>query len=79
MARGNDTIWIVLLILVAVVIGLYYFLNRPLYSNNKQSTEFNTQDFQLLEPPSDESFAEGFGMGPGLYGSGRHTSEMIGN
>ena len=21
----------------------------------------------------------GFGMGPGIYGSGRHTSEMVGN
>lgn len=26
----------------------------------------------------DGAFEEGFGMGPGLYGSGRHTSEMMG-
>ena len=26
----------------------------------------------------DGVFEEGFGMGPGLYGSGRHTSEMLG-
>jgi hypothetical protein len=27
----------------------------------------------------DENFQVGVGAGPGLYGSGRHTSEMIGN
>jgi len=30
-------------------------------------------------PPSEPAFEIGFGMGPGLYGSGRHTSEMVGN
>lgn len=36
---------------------------------------------ELIDQPEldDGSFEVGFGMGPGLYGSGRHTSEMIGN
>jgi len=36
-------------------------------------------DFQLLDEPDPAAFEIGFGMGPGIYGSGRHTSEMIGN
>lgn len=37
-------------------------------------------DFQLLGVADEEpAFQIGFGMGPGLYGSGRHTSEMVGN
>lgn len=37
-------------------------------------------DFQLIGVADEEpAFQIGFGMGPGLYGSGRHTSEMIGN
>ena len=36
--------------------------------------------FQLLGVADEEpAFQIGFGMGPGLYGSGRHTSEMVGN
>jgi len=31
------------------------------------------------KPPPSDSFEIGFGMGPGLYGSGRHTSNMVGN
>lgn len=33
-------------------------------------------EFELLGD-YDANFDEGFGMGPGLYGSGRHTSEMF--
>ena len=35
--------------------------------------------FELLGvAPEEPAFQLGFGMGPGLYGSGRHTSEMFG-
>ena len=37
-------------------------------------------DFQLLGvADAQPAFELGFGMGPGLYGSGRHTSVMLGN
>jgi len=36
--------------------------------------------FELLGvAPEEPAYEIGFGMGPGLLGSGRHTSEMIGN
>lgn len=36
--------------------------------------------FELLGVADEEPAHQiGFGMGPGVYGSGRHTSEMIGN
>ena len=53
---------------------------------SKSDIEFIAQsdevvdDFQLLDVTGENpAFQIGFGMGPGLYGSGRHTSEMIGN
>lgn len=36
-------------------------------------------DIEIISQSDDPAFQLGFGMGPGLYGSGRHTSEMIGN
>jgi hypothetical protein len=42
-----------------------------------QSDEEDTQMIQQAD--QDPAFEIGFGMGPGLYGSGRHTSEMVGN
>ena len=44
-----------------------------------QSDE-TVDDFQLLGVADENpAFQIGFGMGPGLYGSGRHSSEMVGN
>lgn len=35
-------------------------------------------DFQLMDVPDEEPAHQiGFGMGPGVLGSGRHTSEMF--
>ncbi len=36
-------------------------------------------DIEIIEAEDDPAFQIGFGMGPGLYGSGRATSEMVGN
>ena len=57
--------------------------------NEKSDIEFIEQsdqhadigdDFQLIGVAGEEPAHQiGFGMGPGLYGSGRHTSEMVGN
>ena len=46
--------------------------------NNDNSGD--DEDIQYIGKPSpSDSFEIGFGMGPGLYGSGRHTSNMVGN
>jgi len=37
------------------------------------------EDIEIIEAADEPAFQVGFGMGPGLYGSGRATSEMIGN
>ena len=38
------------------------------------------EEVQIVDPPDEDvAFQTGFGMGPGLYGSGRHSSEMVGN
>lgn len=36
-------------------------------------------DIEIIEAEDEPAFQIGFGMGPGLYGSGRATSEMVGN
>ena len=42
--------------------------------------EIEVDAFELIGVASEEPAHNiGFGMGPGLYGSGRHTSEMVGN
>ena len=47
------------------------------YSGMEPASDHDPID--IIAPPfTDEVFALGFGMGPGLYGSGRHTSPMIG-
>lgn len=49
-------------------------------NDGTQKHEDPEDDFQLLGvAPEQPSHNIGFGMGPGLYGSGRHTSEMVGN
>jgi len=38
-------------------------------------------NYELIDPDEiddEDAFAIGFGTGPGLYGSGRYTSEMLG-
>ena len=67
-----------------------YANSKKLRGSSQSDIEFLVQadvarqdavdDFQLLGVADEEpAFQIGFGMGPGLYGSGRHTSEMVGN
>nr|QBK86543.1 MAG: hypothetical protein LCMAC102_03380 [Marseillevirus LCMAC102] len=91
MARNNNTLLLVIVGML-VLFAVYCAWNKKYDSSKKdsfarpqavdlefiQQSDENEDEFQLLNQ-SDESFQIGFGMGPGLYGSGRHTSEMIGN
>lgn len=61
----------------------------PKVSQISQTSQPVSIQDELIEGPSSESeliqdvvqdaYTAGFGVGPGLYGSGRHTSEFVGN
>ena len=94
MARRNNNL-ILLVLVVLVIVGLICMWNRNAYGSETYSTpkqlhepndiEFVDRadildDFQLLGVADEEPAHQlQLGMGPGLYGSGRHTSEMVGN
>ena len=95
MKWDNKTVILVVLVGFLVVLGIYFVLNSKKYkkSKDKKKNEPSMELVQpadeidddsaeyVLQPDDngDDSFETGFGMGPGLYGSGRHTSEMVGN
>lgn len=51
----------------------------PMPQAPPQIMQSGQSDIEIVEPSDDPAFQIGFGMGPGLYGSGRHTSSMVGN
>ncbi len=58
-------------------------LSQNLTMNRKVENEdggYEDGGYEMIQNEIDEeAFNQGFGMGPGVYGSGRHTSEMVGN
>lgn len=56
----------------------YSTITQQNYGNGK-TPQNNTEDaYEILgNNDVDEAFKLGFGMGPGIYGSGRHFSEMV--
>jgi len=89
--KGNGN-WI-LIILVLLLAGFGIYITWGKKGKDSSSEQFHTEDslknsvggssqsddIEIIEPSDEPAFEIGFGMGPGLYGSGRHTSEMIGN
>lgn len=53
-----------------------YIPDNALKALNSSQSDDN---IEIIEASDQPAFEVGFGMGPGLYGSGRHTSEMVGN
>jgi len=81
---------VLIISLVAVVIICYYSTKKSNSSWNgttdihgiyNDSEPYEPQkQYELLDvPPEQPAHDLQFGMGPGVYGSGRHTSEMVGN
>jgi len=85
--RGNGN-WI-LIILVVLLIGFGIYITWGKEGTNKhegqetpspqEGAPLKSDEIEIIEPADEPAFELGFGMGPGLYGSGRQTSEMIGN
>lgn len=87
----NNVVLLVVLVCFLVLFGVYCAWDSPKKKNEQYSIDdsisqdennekmINGDDYELLGEEDFETFETGFGMGPGLYGSGRHTSEMIGN
>lgn len=77
---------------VLFVMCMICMLNKREYKAEKYTSpveiEKKSNDIEFLENPqqssydllgneyAQEAFNLGFGMGPGIYGSGRHTAEM---
>lgn len=89
MARSNTWILIALVALL-VIFGVYTICGKKenLVANVDENSDIeyvgdvdagDDGDIELIEADEQPAFEIGFGMGPGLYGSGRATSEMIGN
>ena len=90
MARGNNRWILIVLIALLVLFGVYTVWGSQKsnsHEHKKEEIEYlpapapaeAEDDIEIIEASEDPAFQVGFGMGPGLYGSGRHTSEMIGN
>ena len=92
MARNNTWLLIALVALL-VVFGLYaiqkpaekFTEDEPIrYDSVDDDIDFvgdsvdNSDDIELIEADDQPAFEIGFGIGPGIYGSGRATSEMLG-
>ncbi len=89
MARSNTWILIALVALL-VIFGVYTICGKKenLVANVDENSDIeyvgdidvgDDGDIEIIEADEQPAFEIGFGMGPGLYGSGRATSEMIGN
>jgi hypothetical protein len=89
MARNNTTLYLIVGILAIVVIYFVWVHTSKKSESYRHDAheEVGDSDYQPVEDIDDdfekvadeEAFNIGFGTGPGLYGSGRHTSEMVGN
>jgi len=95
MARGNNNTWLLIILVVVLIgFGLYTMfgsakhpkegMTQPEEIEYVPQPDVNSQgapedDMEIIEAAEEPAHQIGFGMGPGLYGSGRHTSEMVGN
>lgn len=87
-SNGNQ-IWILVVVVAVVLIGLWFLSEQNSRKRALPLEEYQHEDvddqYHLLHNDDDNyqivdnAFALGFGRGPGLYGSGRHTSELWGN
>ncbi len=91
MARNNTWLLIALVALL-IVFGLCAIWKKPAEKftedepirydsvDNVDDIDFvgDADDIELIEADDQPAFEIGFGMGPGIYGSGRATSEMLG-
>lgn len=85
--RGNGN-WI-LIVLVVLLIGFGIYITWKKEDSQELGAQgapkaqeggpLKPDEIEIIEPADEPAFELGFGMGPGLYGSGRQTSEMIGN
>lgn len=88
----NETLIKVAIAGVAIIAIILYMRSMNNSDNNGETTEEyevieeveGTNELEddahfIDQAEDDTSFQLGLGVGPGLYGSGRHTSEMVGN
>jgi hypothetical protein len=86
--KDNSVLYIFLGILFIVCV-ICIIQKRDDKGNEMYTSPYKSSDIEFLETPKSESsydllgneysqdaFNLGFGMGPGLYGSGRQTAEM---
>ena len=82
---NNQIVFIIISIGVVIIALCAYRRNgdydkyTPVQRKQKYSDGHGGDIVLSGVPPETPAFEIGFGMGPGLYGSGRHTSEMVGN
>jgi hypothetical protein len=93
MNNKNNLFWIFMGLLL--IVALYCYCTKKSSETYKKSSQIsnegnfnliqseqpnnNIDNFNLIDAEEDEYHNLQFGMGPGDYGSGRHTSEMVGN
>ncbi len=89
--RGSKHTIIFVLIAIFLIVGLYCVNGKKSteeYVSTGDEMELIPQDVEMQHSPMGDEFEVvgvpndddvGFGMGPGVYGSGRHMSEFIGN
>ena len=83
----SDKKWIIVaLIIFLILVGAYVMFGtikeKPVdikQDDIEYMSQNNDDDFEIIEASEEPAFQVGFGMGQGVYGSGRHTSEMVGN
>jgi len=94
MARRNSTWLLIVLVVLLIAFGAYTVWGREGAKSETEASTPKAEieyvpppdpgasqgdDIEIIEAAEEPAFQVGFGMGPGLYGSGRATSEMIGN
>ncbi|HSA76221.1 MAG TPA: hypothetical protein VLE02_01630 [Nitrosarchaeum sp.] len=77
--QKNALLALGIFVIFALVVGLCFFIRKKeQYISADSSEEYlddaGDSDIEIV----DTEDVRGFGSGPGLYGSGRHTSESYG-
>ena len=85
MAKSKNSLLIFGIIIAVLCIIVYFTVYNKKDKNNLETYDYSLVDdkkvdFELIGiQDNNDAFELGFGMGPGVYGSGRQTSSMIGN